>query len=86
MFIAITFEPKEDVLSFMKKHPFDFEIVTLSRQDIEQKINFGYPTTIIVDKSGAITYVESGGPLDPDQATDAIRQKLKPKIEEALHY
>ena len=68
----------------MKEHPFNFKLVSLPKKEIQQKLDFGYPTTIIVDKNGRVVFVESGGPVEEKEAYRAVREKLKPKLDLAL--
>jgi thiol-disulfide isomerase/thioredoxin len=84
VFIGITFEPADHVKDFLKEHPFDFKIVTMAKTQLEEKVSFGYPTTIIVNKKGKIAYVGTGGPTDHEKAENAINTSLKPAIDKAL--
>jgi peroxiredoxin len=84
IFFGITFEPKENLKHFLKKHPFRVDLVRMSRREIESKVNFGYPTTIIVNKQGRIIYVDSGGPINRQKAFEAISQKVERKLIDAL--
>lgn len=84
VFIAITFEPADHVKDFLKEHPFEFRIVTMPKTQLEGKINFGYPTTIVVNREGKIAYIGTGGPTDHEGAENLINTSLKPAIDKAL--
>ena len=83
-FIGLTFNFKEDLTRFLKANPFEFKIVSIPRRDLESKISFAYPTTVIVNKKGKIIYLESGGSVDPTKADAAIQETVKPVIDRAL--
>lgn len=58
-FLAITFENKDKVAPFLKKHPFYFDIITDAK--IIRKYNIiGFPTSLIIDKEGKIMFKKTG--------------------------
>lgn len=60
-FIAITFDPKEKVVQFLKKKPFNFEIAVDQKELLEKGINIeSYPKILIVDKEGKIRFISNG--------------------------
>ncbi len=57
VFMALTFDNKEKVNTFLEKHQIDYPIMAVSEQSTISK--FGgrsYPTNIIVNKKGNISY------------------------------
>ena len=59
-FIAITYEKKEDVKTFLKKHPFKFTHLINAQTFIDSLNIASYPMNLFLDKNGVLTYVEGG--------------------------
>jgi thiol-disulfide isomerase/thioredoxin len=61
VFVAVTWDKKEKIEAFLASRRFDFTIVQLGREDIQQmkKVSF-YPLTAIVDRHGRISFVVFG--------------------------
>ncbi len=76
-FIAITFDRKNDVHKFLKEIPFDYRIFPNARQIIEKYGIMGFPTSVIIDKSGKIVDSKMGGSMN-------IKEELKAFIEAAM--
>ncbi len=61
VFASITFEEKNKVISFLKKHPLDYPVISDAR-DICRKFSVNsYPTNIVIDKEGNYFDLISGG-------------------------
>lgn len=59
-FIAITFEKKDVVTKFLKKHEYDF-IQVIDAQDFISEINItNFPLNVFIDKEGKVVSVENG--------------------------
>jgi cytochrome c biogenesis protein CcmG, thiol:disulfide interchange protein DsbE len=71
-FIAITYEKKEDVEKFLKKHPFDFEHLINAKDFTDQLGIQGYPMNLFLDKDGVLKYVKNGIPYESKEG-----EKLK---------
>ena len=56
-FLAITFDPKEEVSVFLKKMKFDFIQVTDAKDEIAKIGNDAYPMTMFLDKNGVVRFV-----------------------------
>jgi cytochrome c biogenesis protein CcmG, thiol:disulfide interchange protein DsbE len=84
VFIGMTFESEDDIRKFTTKYPFNFDLVSMSRKKLEEKVNFGYPTTIVVNKKGEIIFIETGGAIKEEKAFELIRQRVEPKLISAL--
>ena len=76
-FLAITFDPKDQVNEFLQKIPFDYQIFPGARGIIETYGVQGFPTSVIVDKYGKVVNSKMGGSMN-------IKEELKVFIEEAL--
>jgi len=82
-FIAITFDPKEKVLDFIKRKPFDFEIAYDQMNLLKEGFKVSsYPKILIVDKSGKISFI-SNGIKEDDSESDNIKHSVE-EIEEKL--
>jgi thiol-disulfide isomerase/thioredoxin len=62
-FVAMTFENKETVATFLNKIPFNFQHITDVKEYVD-KLEFGYPTTLFVDKKGIVQDLISGATLN----------------------
>lgn len=76
-FLAITFDPKNQVSEFLQKIPFDFEILPNARRIIETYGIQGFPTSVVINKEGKVVNSKMGGSMN-------IKEELKVFIEEAL--
>ncbi len=61
-FISITFEKKESVEQFFKKHKFDYLTIIDAEKFIEQLGIQSYPKNVFIDKNGIVRKIESGIP------------------------
>lgn len=87
MFISFTRETKQILAEeFFPNYNLDFEIIPNSERTILEVFRswWGYPTTIIVDKSGTIHRISSGGNSDPEIASTEIEALLSKSIDECL--
>jgi len=69
-FIAITYEKKEDVEKFLKKHPFDFEHLINAKDFTDQLGIQGYPMNLFLDKDGVLKYVKGGIPYESKEGEE----------------
>lgn len=63
-FIAITFEKKESVEKFLKKHQFEFEHLINGKNLIDKLGVNAFPMNLFLDKNGVLKVVEQGIPYD----------------------
>ena len=59
-FVAMTFENKKSVLSFLKKKKFNYKHITDANDYINQIATKPYPENIFIGKDGHIKYIEGG--------------------------
>jgi peroxiredoxin len=73
VFIMISYEPDVIINEVRNKYALDFKMVSI-RKDIISKwdIPKGYPTTILLDKTGKIIYGRSGGKSNEETATKDV--------------
>jgi len=84
IFIAITFDEKDKIDLFLKKIPFDFQIVHMPMADMQKiKKVLLYPMTMLVNKYGKIDFV-SFGRLPGDDPVTGIFNLLDTNIRKAL--
>ena len=76
-FLAFALDEEYKIANFLKKHPFDYDIIEESRY-IAQKFGVkSYPTNIIIDQDGKIEYYKSA-------YNSRIYNAMKYKIEKLL--
>lgn len=76
-FLAITFDPKNQVSEFLQKIPFDFQIFPNAQKVIETYGIQGFPTSVVINKHGKVVDSKMGGSMN-------IKEELKAFIEEAF--
>lgn len=79
-FIAITRETPEDVLDFVAKRPFNYQLISSDKKyEKDFCVIMGYPLQMIIDKEGLVQYVHSGGGAKKGaiDIIDEMRQKIK---------
>ena len=69
-FIAITYEKKEDVEKFLKKHPFNFKHLVDAKDFTGQLGIQAYPMNLFLDKNGVLKYVKGGIPYESKEGEE----------------
>lgn len=88
-FVSITFDSKESIVNFIKKHPFNFRHLSVSKEFLfNLDINGGYPTSVLVFEGKIIKY-RLGGPNDLESLTSKLGlfgtyYKFRSAIEQTL--
>ena len=67
-FISITYESKEKVKEFLKKHSYNFNHLIDSNELIEELEISSYPKNIFIDKNGIVKKIEGGIPYKQDDS------------------
>ncbi len=82
-FIAITFDSKERVQSFLNRKDFDFEhLVHAGKYLSKDLVNNAFPKLILLDKEGNVRFIENGVELSgniasqPQAAVKTIQEQL----------
>lgn len=85
VFISISWDSKEIIKRVIKKYDLAFDVFPASEMEC-QRLNFasGYPTSIILDKTGIIKNVHPGGPNNKEEATKFVMTRLLPEIKTLL--
>ncbi|MDA8972237.1 redoxin domain-containing protein [Saprospiraceae bacterium] len=76
-FLAITFDVKSKVKSFLQESPFNFQHFPNARSIIELYGIQVFPTSVVINKEGKVVNSKIGGSMN-------IKEELKVFIEEAL--
>ncbi|WP_219006747.1 TlpA family protein disulfide reductase [Aquimarina litoralis] len=66
-FVAITYESKEKVEAFLQKRDFNFIQVVDAQSYVDTLEIQAFPKNILLDKNGAISYIENGIPYIRDE-------------------
>ncbi len=85
VFLAATMENEEKVHTYLKRNPFNFDILPNSfglvlkyaRKDSKGNVAMGFPAYFLIDQSGKIEYQSSG--WDQAKPLDAAISKLRTK-------
>ena len=85
LFISLTWDEKETVKRVKEKYGLAFEVFSASAKEC-QRLNFGcgYPTSIVLDKSGIVKYRHSGGSIKIEEANEFIEKTLMSEIQSLL--
>jgi len=76
-YVAITFDTKNKVDTFLKRYNFDFLHITDSREQIKNLEISGYPMTFLLDKNGKIFNIYGGlSDFEYNEITKTIAEKL----------
>ncbi len=87
LFISFTWDNSEAIKRVKEKYGITFPGVETTDEECH-KLNFGngYPTNIIVDKTGTIKYLHSGGSTDKKEAREFIMTTLLQKLKASFEY
>jgi thiol-disulfide isomerase/thioredoxin len=82
VFISLTWDNQEAIKRVKEKYALDFEVFSTSGKEC-QRLNFGcgYPTSIVLDKTGTLKYRHSGGPLEKEEAREFIMTRLLSEVQ-----
>lgn len=84
--VSFTFESTHDALKMANKYSLNYPIICIS-QDQCYKLNFyhGFPTNIITDNLGKVSYLSVGSPTDPIEVEKYFNDDIVSKINELLN-
>lgn len=85
IFLSLTWENKEAIKRVKEKFDLSFEVFPTTAAEC-QRLNFscGYPTSIILDKTGIVRFKRSGGSIEIEKATEFVEKILMPEIKKLL--
>jgi peroxiredoxin len=74
VFMALGLNKAEQLKKFLKKTPFNYQIVPDAMEVATQFGVSGFPTSIVIDQNGVIRYISLGvGPENKEKLAAAIR-------------
>jgi peroxiredoxin len=87
IFLSVAREKEEDLKTHLKRNEFLFQTVADPSSAIGKDVFhlLGYPTTIVIDKTGKIRYYTLGGKIDEQAVRKEFQQKLVPVINDFLN-
>ena len=75
LFIALAWDPAEDIRNFLKKTTFKYAIVPDKEDYLENTLNIiGYPTQLIINRQGMIVKVIESNKIS--ELTDALKKEI----------
>jgi peroxiredoxin len=85
VFISLTRDNQEAAERVKKKYGLTFDIFSATAKECS-RLNFGsgYPTSIVLDKTGIIKFIHVGGATDKDWASERVLTILLPEIQSLL--
>lgn len=85
VFISLTWENREIINRVKEKYALTFEVFSTRSKEC-QRLNFGcgYPTSIVLDKTGTVKYRHSGGSPKKEEANAFIMTTLLSEIQSLL--
>jgi peroxiredoxin len=74
VFIALGLNKAEQMKKFLKKSPFNYQVVPDAKEVANQFAVDGFPTSVVIDKEGVVRYISLGvGPQNKEKLAEAIR-------------
>ncbi len=84
-FLSFTFETTANALRVIEKYNLKYPVLCIEQKDIHQLIfQLGFPTNIITDKSGVISFIKCGGPTEEEKAREIVDSIYVKEIERLL--
>lgn len=87
LFISFTWDNPETIKRVKEKYAINFGIVSTSEAECE-RLNFGsgYPTSLILDRTGTIKYLHNGGFVEKEKAREFVIRELLEEVRKVLNY
>lgn len=85
IFISVTWDNDVAIKRVKEKYALDFEVYSATSKEC-QRLNFGcgYPTSIVLDKTGILKYRSNGGSIIEEQAKQFVMTTLLSEIKSLL--
>lgn len=85
IFLSFTFDTEAATKAIVQKYKTPYKIIHLSKEEVVRlSITGSYPTNMILDKKGRITWAQVGGSVEEDIANAEVVWNVYPKVIEAL--
>lgn len=82
-FISFTWDNAETIQRVKQDYNLQFKVF-YSKECSRLNLQFGYPTSIVLDRQGIIKYLVCGGSLDKEKAREFVMTTLLSKIQQEL--
>ncbi len=80
-FVTFTFESNANIEKIRKKYNLEYKIISIPRTECYRlNNNNGFPTSMLIDKAGNISWISSGGQLDKEKVKKFIIGYVYPKM------
>jgi alkyl hydroperoxide reductase subunit AhpC len=77
VFMALGLNNTEQMKKFLKKTPFNYQVVPDAKEVANQFGVDGFPTSVVIDQEGVIRYISLGvGPQNKEKLAEAIRSLI----------
>jgi len=77
VFMALGLNKAEEMKKFLKKTPFNYQVVPDAIEVATQFGVDGFPTSVVIDQNGLIRYISLGvGPQNKEKLAEAIRSLI----------
>lgn len=84
LFISITTDPDDIAKKSVEKYKLPYPVFPVSQKEgYILNLRNGFPTTIVIDRTGKIIHFQCGGPIDKKASFKALNP-IKMKIKELL--
>ena len=84
-FLSFTFEDSDVIEMFIDKFKIKYPILHMPKDDIKKlSLGKGYPTSMVVDSQGNISYLRIGADSDKKEARKIIMGEVYPAILKSL--
>lgn len=81
IFLGLTYETPEKIKAVKKRFGINWPMAQISMSECYRlNMNNGFPTSIILDHSGMISYIHIGGSTVKDVADEFVRTELYPRL------
>ncbi len=81
IFLGLTYETPEKIKAVKKRFGITWPMAHISMSECYRlNMNNGFPTSIILDHSGMISYIHTGGSTVKDVADEFVRTELYPRL------
>ena len=80
-FVSFTFETPEKIKEIKTKYRLPYTIISIEREECYRlNLNNGFPTSMVLDSTGAIKYMVHGGFTDKAKAREFVHAEIYPEI------
>ena len=74
-FISFSTDAIEDIKRIIQKYQLRFPVCPISREEAYRlNLNSGFPTNIVIDRTGMIIYLKSGGAVEEKRVKKQIKE------------